>query len=78
MNQGLVQKQQQARQNKAKKHFGTARVLIVEEAIKKQEERKAKEQQVTRKKERAAALSGKVGFAKAVWKGLHMDFHQPQ
>jgi hypothetical protein len=27
MNQGLVQKQQQARQNKTKKHFGTARVL---------------------------------------------------
>jgi hypothetical protein len=47
MNQGLVQKQQQqAGQNKTKIHFGTARVLIVEEAIKKQEGKKAKEQQV--------------------------------
>jgi hypothetical protein len=66
MNQGLVQKQQQARQNKAKRHFGIARVLIVEETIKKQEERKAKEQQVMHEKERATALRGKVGFAKTV------------
>lgn len=77
MNQGLFQKQQQARQNKTKKHFGTARVLIVEKAIKKQKERKAKEQQVIREKERAAALYCKVGFAKAVLKELHMDFDQP-
>lgn len=78
MNQGLVQKQQQARQSKTKKHFGTARVPIVEEAIKKQEEWKAKEQQVMHEKERAAALRGKVGFAETVWKELHMDFDQPQ
>jgi hypothetical protein len=50
----------------------------VEEAIKKQEERKAKEQQVMHEAERAAALRGKVGFAKTVWKELHMDFDQPQ
>jgi hypothetical protein len=53
-------------------------VLIAEEAIQKQEERKAKEQQVMHEKERAAALRGKVGFAKAVWKELHTDSDQPQ
>jgi hypothetical protein len=56
VNQGLVQKQQQAGQHKTKKHFGTACVLTVEEAIKKQEERKAKEQRVMHEKERDVAL----------------------
>jgi hypothetical protein len=74
VNQSPVQKQQQAREHKTKKDFGTARVLTVEEAIKKQEERKTKEQQVMHEKERAAALQGKVGFAKTVWKELQKDF----
>ena len=74
MNQGLVQKQQQARQKKTKKHFGAARVLTVEDALKRQEERRAKEEHVMHEKERSAALRGKVGFAKAVWKELRMDF----
>ena len=78
MNQGLVQKQQQARQKKTKKYFGVARVLTVEEALKRQEERRAKEEHVMHEKERSAALRGKVGFAKAVWKELYMDFDQPQ
>ena len=74
MNQGLVQKQQQARQKKTKKHFGAARVLTVEDALKRQEERRAKEEHVMHEKERSAALRGKVGFAKAVWKELRMEF----
>jgi hypothetical protein len=75
MNQGLVQKQQQARQNKTKKHFGTARVLIVEEAIKKQEGRKAKEQQV---KGESCCSPGQSRLCKGCLKELHMDFDQCQ
>jgi hypothetical protein len=68
MNEGLVKKTKEGRQNKAKKHFDTARVLTVEEALRMKEERREKEQQMIQEKERAAALRGKIGFAKKVWK----------
>jgi hypothetical protein len=60
------------RQNKTKKHFGTARILTIEDALRKKEEREAKEQQAMDEKERRAALRGLVGFAKMVWKELRM------
>jgi hypothetical protein len=68
INEGLVKKSKKGRQNKIKKHFGAARVLIVEEALKMKEDREVKEQQVMEIKKRAAALRGKIGFAKMVWK----------
>jgi hypothetical protein len=68
MNEGLVKKSKEGRQNKIKKHFGAARVLTVEEALKMKEDREVKEQQVMEIKERAAALRGKIGFSKMVWK----------
>jgi hypothetical protein len=68
MNNGLVKKSKEGRQKKTKKHFGTARVLTVEEALRMKEDREVKEQQVMLEKERAAALRGKVGFAKLIWK----------
>jgi hypothetical protein len=74
LNEDLVKKSKEGRQNKTKKHFGTARVLTVGEALKMKENREVKEQRVMEKKERAAALRGKVGFAKLVWKeGYKMD-----
>jgi hypothetical protein len=72
MNEGLVKKTKEGRQNKSKKAFGTARVLTVEEAIRQKEERKAKEQQLTDEKERKAALRGLVGFGKMIWKEFQM------
>lgn len=74
LNQGLVQKQQQARTKKSRKAYGTARLLTVEEAHRKVDEAAAKEREAKEAKERAAALRGKVGFAKAVWKEFNMDF----
>lgn len=44
------------RQNKTKKHFGTARVLTVEEALRIKEDREVKELQMMAEKEKAAAL----------------------
>jgi hypothetical protein len=72
MNEGLVKKSKEGRQNKTKKHFGTARILTVADALRKKEEREAKEQQVMDEKERRAALRGLVGFAKMVWKEFRM------
>jgi hypothetical protein len=69
---GLVKKTKEGRQNKAKKRFGTARILTMEEAIRKKEERKAKDQQPMDEKERRAALWGLVGFGKMVWKEFQM------
>jgi hypothetical protein len=68
MNEGLVKKSKEGRQNKTKKHFGTARVLTVEEALRIKEDREMKERQMMAEKEKAAALRGKIGFAKMVWK----------
>ena len=74
LNEDLVKKSKEGRQNMTKEHFGTARVLTVGEALKMKENREVKEQRVMEKKERAAALRGKVGFAKLVWKeGYKMD-----
>jgi hypothetical protein len=67
INEGLIKKNKEGRQNKTKKHFGTTRVLTVEEALKIKENREVKEQQIM-EKERAATLRGKIGFAKMVWK----------
>jgi hypothetical protein len=39
LNEGLVKKSKEGRQNKTKKHFGTARVLTVEEALRMKEDR---------------------------------------
>jgi hypothetical protein len=72
INEGLVKKTKEGRQNKTKKAFGKARILTVEEAIRKKKERKAKEQQLTDEKERRAALRGLVGFGKMVWKEFRM------
>ena len=72
MNEGLVRKSKEGRQNKTKKHFSVARILTMEEALRKKEERKAKEQQEMDEKERRAALRALVGFAKMVWKEFHM------
>ena len=58
MNEGLVRKSKEGRQNKTKKHFGVARILTLEEALRKKEERKAKEQQEMDERERRAALRG--------------------
>jgi hypothetical protein len=55
INEGLVKKSKEGRQNKTKKHFGTARVLTVEEALRIKKDREMKEQQVMEEKERAAA-----------------------
>lgn len=74
MNKGLIQKDKEGRQKKTKRHFSTARVLIVVEVLRIKEEREVKEQQAMEEKERAAALRGKIGFAKMVWKeGYQMD-----
>ena len=43
VNQGLVDKQKEARQKRTKKHFGSARMLPVAEALKQKEERVIKE-----------------------------------
>jgi hypothetical protein len=51
MNEGLVKKSKEGR------HFGTARILTVADALRK-EEREAKEQQAMNEKERRAALRG--------------------
>ena len=66
MNEGLVKRSKEGRQNKAKKHFGTARVLTVQEALRVKEDREVKEQQVMQEKERATALRGKIGISKMV------------
>jgi hypothetical protein len=68
MNKGLIKKRKEGRQNKTKKHFDTARVLTVEEALRIKEDREVKERQMMAEKERAAALRGKIGFAKMIWK----------
>ena len=62
MNNGLVKKSKEGRQRKIKKHFGTIRVLTVEEALRIKEDREVKEQQVMLEKERATALRGKVVY----------------
>jgi hypothetical protein len=68
INEGLVKKSKKGRQNKIKKHFGAARVLTVKGTLKIKKYRKVNKQQVMKIKERAAALRGKIGFAKMVWK----------
>ena len=74
INKGLIQKGKEGRQKKTKRYFGTARVLTVAEALRIKEEREVKEQQAMEEKERAAALRGKIGFTKMVWKeGYQMD-----
>jgi hypothetical protein len=60
MNQGLVKKTKAGRQNRTKRHFGTARVLTVEEALRMKEDKREKEQRVMQEKEEAAALRGKT------------------
>jgi hypothetical protein len=57
----LLRRPKENRQNKTKRPFDTARILIMEEALR---ERKAKEQQRMDEKERMAALRALVGFAK--------------
>jgi molybdopterin/thiamine biosynthesis adenylyltransferase len=73
INDGLVERQRQSRKAKTKKFYGQARVLTVEEMRKKSKERDRAEQEAMQEKERRLALKGKVGFAKLVWKELHMD-----
>lgn len=73
LNSKLVQKQKQGRQNRTKKNFGEARELTVAAAQYKIDEKAIQEQALLSAKERAAALRGKVGFAKLVWKHFKMD-----
>jgi len=56
MNNGLVKKSKEGRQ-KTKKHFGTARVLSVGEALRLKEDRETKEQQVMQEKDLEGRLS---------------------
>ena len=72
LNNGLVEKQQKSHRNRTKATFGDARVLTVKEAHKKQKERANRERDKALATERYYALRGKVGFAKIVWKELHM------
>jgi hypothetical protein len=59
----LLRRPKENRQNKAKKAFGTARILTMEEVLR-EKEKKAKEQQQMDEKERMVALRGLVSFAK--------------
>jgi DDE superfamily endonuclease len=75
INQGLVDKFTQQRRKKTKKNQGEARVLSVNEIrerIQKKEEEEAEKEAI---KARSRALRGKVGFAKLVWKELHMEIN---
>jgi hypothetical protein len=73
VNETIVKKQQQSRCKRTKKHFGSTRILTVAEAQQRQQEQASNELQLQGEKERAAALRGKVGFAKLVWKEFKMD-----
>ena len=73
LNQGLVEKTTAWRRKKTAKHFGEARVLVVEDLLSKAHERETREAEEAQAKARRAALRGKVGFAKLVWKELAMD-----
>jgi hypothetical protein len=43
MNEGLIKKSKESRQNKTKKYFGIIRVLTIEEALRIKEDREMKE-----------------------------------
>ena len=73
INQGLVEKTTTWRKKNTAKHFGEARVLVVEDLLSKAHERETREAEEAQAKARRAALRGKVGFAKLVWKELAMD-----
>ena len=73
LNQGLVEKTTAWRRKKTAKHFGEARVLVVEDLLSKAHERETREAEEAQVKARRAALRGKVGFAKLAQKELAMD-----
>jgi exoribonuclease II len=73
MNQSLVEKTTTWRKKNTAKHFGEARVLVVEDLLNKAQEREVKDAEEAQAKTRRAALRGKVGFAKLVWKEFSMS-----
>jgi len=73
INQGLVDKQKKVREARTKKYHSKARILTVDDMIKQQEERAAREEAEGVVRVRKAALRGKIGFAKLVWRELAMD-----
>jgi hypothetical protein len=74
LNQGLVDKQQRHRQTVARKYHGEARILRVDEMEARAEEQMAREKEEEAIKARKAALRGKVGFAKLVWKEMPVSY----
>jgi len=72
LNQSFVKKAQETRMKKARKAVGDARVLTVQDILEKQDARDTADAIQAVQKQRAAALRGKVGFAKLVWKEFRM------
>ena len=68
-----MDKQKKVREARTKKYHGKARILTVDDMIKQQEERAAREEAEGVVRARKAALRGKIGFAKLVWRELAMD-----
>jgi len=56
------------------KNCGEARELVVEDLLVMVEERERKDAKEVEEKARKAALKGKVGFAKLVWKELPVAY----
>ena len=69
-----MDKKQRHRQAVTRKYHGEARILRVDEMEARAEERVAKKREEEAIKARKAALRGKVGFAKLVWKEMPVSF----
>lgn len=74
LNQQLVDKASQGRKKAMKKHHRQACILTVTEIEQEKEEREEQEQVAQQAKDRRAALWGKVGFAKLVWKEMPVNY----
>jgi hypothetical protein len=72
LNKDLVNHHRQVRQKRTRKYYGEARVLTVEEMQVQAAARKEVERTEMEAKARRMALRGVIGFAKAVYKELHM------
>jgi hypothetical protein len=72
INQALLEKQRNTGRKKTNKFFGMAKKLTVTNMLNQQKRRQKIEQQQLDEKARKAALRGKVGFAKLVWKEMPM------
>ena len=75
LNQGLVQKQRETKPKKTTgKSFGTAKRLSVGAMEREITRKNTANQLLLKEKARKAALRGKVGFAKLVWKEMPVDY----